>query len=282
MDFIGIVERNAAKRCLTDNKTVMGEDGRLYCSMCHTPRQCWVTLPTMGGAPKKRLVPCLCKCMKEKAEKEQAEQKKVEQFERIKRYRKLGFPDAETRESTFAVDDHANQKLSAAMLAYCKHFGEFRKEGKGLLLYGPVGTGKSFYAACIVNALIDAGHPCLMTNFSRLTNEINSTWENKQEYIDSLTRFSLVAIDDLGVERDSSYMNENVTTIVDTLYKAGTPMVITSNFTPKQLTEETDIRRRRVYDRLLERCHPIEVNGESRRKLMGRASYRDMKAILGV
>jgi DNA replication protein DnaC len=151
-----------------------------------------------------------------------------------------------------------------------------------LLLYGDVGTGKTFYAACIVNALIDKGYPCLMTNFSRLTNTIAGMWDGKQEYIDSLRMFSLVAIDDLGVERDTEYMNENVTTIIDSLYRAKVPMIITSNYTPKQLTEAGEIRKKRVYDRMLERCHPVKVNGESRRKTMGRNDFAEMNKMLGL
>jgi DNA replication protein DnaC len=151
-----------------------------------------------------------------------------------------------------------------------------------LLLYGDVGTGKTFYAACIVNALIDNGYPCLMTNFSRLTNTIAGMWDGKQEYIDSLRMFSLVAIDDLGVERDTEYMNENVTTIIDSLYRAKVPMIITSNYTPKQLTESVEIRKKRVYDRMLERCHPVMVNGTSRRKTMGRHDFAEMNKLLGL
>ena len=59
-------------------------------------------------------------------------------------------------------------------------------------------------------------------------------------------------------------------------------MVITSNFSPQQMTEECDIRRKRIYDRLLERCHPVMMVGESRRKNMGRNDYREMKSLLGV
>ena len=163
-----------------------------------------------------------------------------------------------------------------------EHFEDFRKEGKGLLLYGTVGTGKSFVAACIVNALIDKGYPCLMTNFSRLIDAVNAEWGERQRYLDSLSRFDLIAIDDLGVERDTGYTNENVTVIVDSLYRAKVPLIITSNYTPKQLTGEDEIRRKRVYDRLLERCHPIEVTGESRRKEKGRKDYATMKDILGL
>ena len=168
------------------------------------------------------------------------------------------------------------------MVAYGEHFETLRRTGKGLLLYGDVGTGKSFFAACIVNALIDQGYPCLMTNFPQLVNEISALWEGKQEYINSLGRLALVAIDDLGVERDKEYMNEQVSVIIDSLYRAKVPMVITSNYTPKQLTTDSDIRRRRVYDRLLERCHPVLVDGPSRRKDIGRQDFHQMNALLGL
>ena len=108
-------------------------------------------------------------------------------------------------------------------------------------------------------------------------------WEGKQEYIDSLTRYALVAIDDLGVERDTEYMNENVTTIIDTLYKAQVPMLITSNYTPRQIaSKEAEIRKVRGYDRILEVCHPVKVDGKSRRRAAGNASYDRMNKLLGL
>ena len=122
----------------------------------------------------------------------------------------------------------------------------------------------------------------MMTNFSRLTNTISGMWEGKQAYIDGLSRYALVAIDDLGVERDTDYMNECVTTIIDSLYRANVPMIITSNHTPKQLLGGEDIRRSRIYDRVLERCHPIKVDGESRRREKGREEFREVNRILGI
>ena len=276
MDLAEVLE-NIAKKVPTDDDVYIGEDGLEYCKKCNTARQCKVELFS-----EIKTMPCLCKCMSEAREKEDRERKRRERMEQAKRYRSMGFADRDMQHHTFASDDNANSKIARAMRTYVERFKEFRKDGKGLLLYGPVGTGKSFYAACICNALIDKGYPCLLTNFSRLINTISAMWEGKQEYIDSLSKFALVAIDDLGVERDTEFMNESVTTIIDSLYRANVPMIITSNYTPRQLTDESDIRRRRVYDRLLERCVPIEVKGESRRKEKGRKDYKDMMKALGL
>jgi DNA replication protein DnaC len=261
----------------TDSDTHTGDDGLLYCNRCHTARQSRFEL--FG---KIRTVNCLCQCMAEERDRLREEQKRQEYMTRVMSNRAVGFPDKELMNCTFDSDDGSMPVITNAMKAYVDNFNTFRKNGKGLLLYGDVGTGKTFFAACIVNALINTGYPCLMTNFSRLTNQIAGMWEGKQEYIDSLNMFSLVAIDDLGVERDTEYMNENVTTIIDSLYRAKVPMIITSNYTPKQLTESCEIRKKRVYDRMLERCHPVKVNGSSRRKEMGRNDFLETNKILGL
>lgn len=261
----------------TDSDTHLGDDGLLYCNRCHTARQCKIEI--FG---KVKTVNCLCQCMAVERDRREEERKQKEYMTRVMSNRSVGFPDKELMNCTFATDDGSTPVIANAMQAYVDNFSEFRKSGKGLLLYGDVGTGKTFYAACIVNALIDKGYPCLMTNFSRLTNQIAGMWEGKQEYIDSLRMFDLVAIDDLGVERDTEYMNENVTTIIDSLYRAKVPMIITSNYTPKQLTDDCEIRKKRVYDRMLERCHPVMVNGASRRKTMGRHDFAEMNKLLGL
>ena len=276
MDIEQIIDKFAAL-VPVDGNTYVGEDGLLRCTICGAARQCRIEF--LG---KSKVVPCLCKCMAEQRDKEENERKQREHMTKVMSNRAVGFPDRELQACTFAADDGGSPAIAEAMKAYVENFREFRKRGKGLLLYGDVGTGKTFLAACVVNALIDKGYPCLMTNFSRLNNKISGMWDGKQEYIDSLSEFALVAIDDLGVERDSEYMNEQVTTIIDGLYRAGVPMIITTNYTPKQLTEVKDIRKRRVFDRMLERCHPVKVDGESRRKEQGRNDFAAMNKLLGL
>ena len=152
---------------------------------------------------------------------------------------------------------------------YVRHFDDFRTDGKGLLLYGTVGTGKSHMAACIANALIDEGFRVLMSSF-----------EGRQEYINSLNKYTLLIIDDLGAERKSDYMQEQVFNIIDARCRSGLPMIITSNLTMTELTEPTDIMCSRIYDRILERCHPLEVMGTSRRIEKGRKEFKQTKMLL--
>lgn len=252
-------------------------DGLLHCGKCHTPKQS--RFDTAWGI---RVTYHLCECGMERRVK--AEQQKADdaQMERISKLRDLGFPDEEMRNWTFEADDMANRKLTTVMHRYVDKFQEMRNAGKGLLLFGDVGVGKSFYAACAVNALIDSGVPCLMTSFLRLTNKIQERFEGRQEYIDSLNRFKLLTIDDLGVERMTGTMNEMVYAIIDSRYRSKLPLIVTTNLTADELKNPTDVHKARIYSRLMEMCIPIEVKGRDRRKEKLKRDFSTFEELLGL
>ena len=224
---------------------------------------------------------CLCKCQAEKRAAEEEEYKRREFEQRVNELRRMGFPEADMRNWTFSNDDLTNEKITKAAQRYVDNFSELRKSGKGLLLYGNTGTGKTYTACEIANALIDKGYPVLVTNFARILNTLQGTFE-KQEYIDSFNSFQLLVIDDLGIERDTAYAKEQVFNIIDSRYRSGLPMVITTNLTMEKIKNPEDIENRRIYDRILERCFPIEVSGSSRRRKAVREDYDDMKNLLGL
>lgn len=121
-----------------------------------------------------------------------------------------------------------------------------------------------------------------MTNFARLTNQIQSTFEGKQELIDDLNRYALLIIDDLGAERKSEYMQEMVFNIIDARYRSGLPLIITTNLTIEEIKKTDDLTCRRIYDRIIERCFPIEMNGKSRRRQVINERYYGVKEKLGL
>ena len=266
-----------ASEALRDAEDYIGPDGLVWCGKCHTPKQTRVEF--MG---KVRTPYCLCKCATEARDAEEAAWKRQQQLDRVRRLRKMGFPDAEMTRWTFERDDHQNEHLSTVARKYVDKFSEMRRRGKGLLLFGGVGRGKSFMAACIANALIDQGHPCLVTNFARLTNTIQGMYSGKQEYIDGLDSFELLVIDDLASERDTEYMQETVTSIIDARYRSGKPLIITTNLTHQELQSPNDMRKQRIYSRLFEMCVPFEVKGSDRRKQRLKSEYDEMADLLGL
>lgn len=270
------MERKAAESIKAEQGDFI-VDGLLYCGKCKTPKQCRVEIFGEVRTPM-----CLCQCEVEKKEREEEERLRQDFMRKIKQYRKMGFPESDMEHWTFANDDLSNEKITKAMQNYVDNFGELRKAGKGLLLYGSVGTGKTYAACEVANALIDKGYPVLVTNFARLTNTIQGMFEGKQTYIDSLNRFELLVIDDLAAERDTSYMNEQIFQIIDARYRAGLPMIITTNLTADELKSPADISKQRIYNRILERCHPIKVEGTNRRNRNIKSGFNEMQKLLGL
>lgn len=252
------------------------KDGLLYCGNCHTKKQTQITLFGQN-----KIVPCLCRCATEKRDKAEQERQERERQQRIEKNRYNGFAESVMSKWNFAADDNSDPKTINAIKSYVDNFGEMRKNGKGLLLYGRCGSGKTFAAACAANALIDKGYTCYMTNFSRIANTISGLYE-KQEYLDSLNNYSLLVLDDLGAERATEYMNEIVFSIIDGRYRANLPMIITSNLTIEELKHPKGIAEQRVFNRILERCFPLEVNGADRRKKIICNDYSSMKQMLGL
>lgn len=256
----------------TENEYI-GENGLLHCAVCKKQTQTIVKALGM-----KKLVRCICDCRKREIEL----QEKRKKLEEIERQRSICFSETNMAKWTFQNDDGKNEKLTEAMKNYVKNFTEFKKDGKGLLLYGTVGTGKTYLAACIANSLIDEGYKVCMTNFARITNVIQGMFDGRQEYIDSLNRYSLLILDDLGAERKSEFMQEMVFNIIDARYRAGLPLIVTTNLTMEEIKKPQEVGYSRIYDRILERCFPVEVSGSSRRRQNVRDSYFDTKKILGL
>lgn len=250
--------------------------GLLMCGKCGTPKQCKVEL--FGTI---RMPMCLCKCETDKMEREEEERNRIEFEKKVKQLRRDGFPEEEMQNWNFANDDLANERITKAMQRYVDNFAELRKIGKGLLLYGSVGTGKTYAACEVANALIDKGYPVYVTNFSRVLNTLQGTFE-KQDFIDELNRYQLLVIDDLGIERETAFAKEQVFNVIDARYRAGLPMIITTNLTIDDIKKPQNIGDSRIYDRILEKCFPIEVTGQSRRRKAVINEYDEMRNLLGL
>lgn len=270
------VERKAAETIKAEQGDYYGDDGLLICGKCNTPKQTRVFI-----FDKERTPYCLCKCAVEKKEREEAERKRIEFQNTVKKLRQAGFPEEKMQNWTFANDDRANEKVSTVARNYFENFGKMYEDGKGLLLFGKTGTGKSYAAASIANALIDKGHPVLMTNFARIRNTVQGLFDGRQEYFDSFNRFPLLILDDLAAESKSEYMQEIVYEVINTRYLAGLPLIVTTNLTAEELKHPADVTNQRTFSRLFEMCIPIEVKGDDRRRDCLKEAHAEYKDILG-
>lgn len=222
-----------------------------------------------------------CKCKQEQDRKEEEERERQRQERVIRELKVKGFDRADMQLWTFDNDDNKHPKATSLAKRYCKNFESAKERGTGLLFHGNVGSGKTFLAACVANELMNQGIPVLMTNFSQIINSISGSYDGKQEYIDSMSNFDVLIIDDLGAERYTEYAQEIVFSVIDARVRLRKPLIITTNLSIAELSGTKDITKERIYSRVLERCFPIEVNGEDRRKAEFEEHYRASKEILG-
>ena len=260
--------RNYIDEVLNQNNLEAGEyidpvDGLIHCGVCHERRQTVVKRFRHPGYFIPRC-PCSCQIEEERQRKEQQAQR--ERMERIKRRRAYGLRDKSLYAYTFDHDNGSNPVMEKAR-AYVRNWKEVLRNNTGLLLFGDVGTGKSFFAGCIANALLDQDVPVLMTSFPTILNQLTGVYpEERVEFINSLNDYDLLIIDDLGVERSTEFAMEQVFEVIDRRYRCGKPMIITTNLTLEQLRNPPDLAHARIYERILERCAPILFSGENFRK----------------
>lgn len=270
MESIGDIMAGLAQKSLQNKEPgdYYGEDGFLYCGKCHTRKQHEITLPADGdGTERKVRVGIACKCQAAVLEAEERERERKDFEQRMEALRRDGITDPAYLRYTFAQDDRRNPDVTDVCLRYVQNWKEMKAENIGILFYGDVGTGKSFLACAIANALLGRLVSVSVTNFPRLLNAIQGTFdEERQRRIDSLQRYSLLVIDDLGVERDTAFSVEQVYNVIDTRARSGKPVIITTNLSMKDLQNPPSLAYKRIYDRVLEMC-PIRLKmvGESRR-----------------
>ena len=276
MDLTGVlpISESGAERLAEGDH--IGEDGLVYCGKCGSRKQLRVKF-----GDKTHVVRCVCKCESKELEEKKRQEEYEEQMRRINRLKEASMMDKKYREVTFDKYEvrEENKKVFEMAKKYADRFQDMYKKNQGLLLYGPVGTGKSFTAACIGNYLLNNAKPVIMTSFVKILQDI---WENDREaeYITILNSASLLIIDDLGTERETDYALEKVYNIIDSRVRANKPMIITSNLELNDMMECEDIRKKRIYDRILECCYPMYVGGKSFRMIKAAQRFDEMKDFL--
>ena len=138
--------------------------------------------------------------------------------------------------------------------------------GRGLWFMGPVGTGKTTLAMLVSKAAIGAGRSVAIYSLPRLLNEIRETHRFERSHLDLLDRLAqvdLLHIDDVGAERTTDWVLEELYSLVNARYEEQRSMIITTNICDRaalceQITERT-------VSRLIEMCDQIPLQGYDHR-----------------
>ena len=89
-----------------------------------------------------------------------------------------------------------------------------------------------------------------------------------------------VNIDAVTVFRRTKYAVENVFNVIDRRYRSGKPLIITTNLHLSMLINEQSLDKKRIYDRVLERCVPLKINNRNIRTMNAAMNFSAAKELL--
>lgn len=159
---------------------------------------------------------------------------------------------------TFKVTKDTREAYEAAI-----RLAEESPEIKWLTLLGDWDRGKSHLLFAICQRWIARGRPARYAYVPMMLKELKQAFDHKGEY-DRLFNFfcnvPLLALDDLGVEKQTPWVNEELDTIVNMRYVKGLPLVITSNLMLHDIPPRISSRLQRE-----SWCKLIDIQGKEHR-----------------
>ena len=175
-----------------------------------------------------------------------------------RRYRDVAFERA-------PVTDIEPRVVVTETRRFVDHIDARLDEGRGLWFVGPAGTGKTTLAMVVARAALKAGRSVAIYSLPRLLNEIRDTHRAERSHVDLLDRLTavdLLHIDDVGAERTTDWVLEELYSIVNARYEDQRSMVITTNLDHDQLSAQISGR---TVSRLTEMCLQLPLHGHDRR-----------------
>lgn len=278
-DTQNMITRKIQGTDFTYNKeTHYEKDGHIYCKTCNE-RIDGKPIPMLDK--KLMIIRNACKCDRDRAEQEKLREKQIEQD----RLRKNCFISKNQIAYTFEnVDEDTDKDIIKKAKNYVKHFEEMRKDNVGLLLYGNVGSGKTYIACSIANAIItEYSYTVKMRNFAQILNDLQKGGFNldRNEYIEQITSSTLLILDDFGIERNTEYALEQIYNVINARYLKARPTIITTNLNFKDIEkEQEDIMLGRIYSRIIEMCLPLRVTGLDRRKIQSKEKLKKAQNLI--
>ncbi|HSR95128.1 MAG TPA: ATP-binding protein [Solirubrobacterales bacterium] len=140
--------------------------------------------------------------------------------------------------------------------------------GRGLWLFGDTGTGKTTLAMLISKAALEARRSVAIYSLPKLLARIRRTYDAEPggdsylAFFERLTAVDLLHIDDLGAEKRSDWVLEQLYALINERYETERSVLITTNLPHDELEEQIG---QRTVSRLSQMCDEVPLFGDDRR-----------------
>jgi DNA replication protein DnaC len=158
--------------------------------------------------------------------------------------------------------------ITSAVRRYVNRIDDNLESGRGLWLCGSVGTGKTTLAMLASRHALEAGRSVAIYSLPRLLAQIRTTFDDDagNTYVgllDRLTAVDLLHIDDVGAEKTSEWVLEQLYAIVNARYEDERSIIITTNLERDELAAQIN---ERTVSRLEEMCEVLPLWGADARR----------------
>lgn len=169
--------------------------------------------------------------------------------------------------------DMETRKAVGDVRSFVENLDERLDAGRGLWLFGDTGTGKTTLAMLISKAALEAGHSVAIYSLPKLLARIRRTYDSEPggdsylSFFERLTSVDLLHIDDLGAEKRTDWVLEQLYALINERYETQRSVLVTTNLPHPELEEQIGSR---TVSRLTQICDEVELTGHDRR--YGRAA----------
>ncbi len=156
-----------------------------------------------------------------------------------------------------------------AVRAFCDDGNQNLDDGRGLWLMGDVGTGKTTLAMLVSKTALELGRSVAIYSLPKLLARVRRTYDaapgesSYLELFERLTSVDLLHIDDLGAEKTTDWVLEQLYALINERYEARRSILVTTNLDQAELEQQIGAR---TVSRLVEICgDPLPLFGDDRR-----------------
>ena len=192
----------------------------------------------------------------------------------------------------------SNRTLYAAFMKAHEFLEEYssKTKGRGLLLVGKPGLGKTHLSVGLLRALIEKGAQGLFVDYRDLLKQVQNSYNptvstTELGILNPIFRAEVLVIDDLGASKPTDWVFDTVAHILNSRYNDELTTIITTNFPNRAERATEEIVRMneaqrimsertlgdrigdRVLSRLQEMCVVVDMTGEDYRQKVKRASF---------
>lgn len=172
--------------------------------------------------------------------------------------------------------DMTSRHVVQAARDFCENLDRNLEQGNGLWLMGDTGTGKTTLGMLVASQALAAGKTVAVYFTPKLLNRIRQTFQEADSenayttFFDQVTSVDLLYIDDLGSERHTDWVVEQLYAVINERYESQRSVLVTSNARGDVGAGEQELREQigaRTVSRLIEMCgDPLPLFGPDHRE----------------